>query len=271
MGIKDFNVFEISGRRDSLKSRWELRHEDTLWAGTTSGTVVALLTAFIYAFFSQADPGFATSFSNAFSLNADLGKCSSSFSGIIMAQMVYSIVVTLLLVSIAGRCVFGAITDAGNRKSFLWIAVGALLFGGFLVGLATTENGWWFSGRRGAISRAISFQQACLDSHQALYPQLYLISIWLVVITWMALLTLLMSTRRAVFHREYEDLPRDPRLREEILKIREKYPPIHQSNPKKSTALSIVGSVLVVGGCIAGLAHGFYKAGVAFAMLALGG
>ena len=203
-----------------MKRRWELKYEDSRWAATTSGTVVVLLTVFIYAFFSQADPGFATSFSSAFSLTADLGRCSSSFSAIIMAQMVYSIVVTLLLVSIAGRCAFGAITDAESRKPFLWMAVGALLFGGFLIGLATTESAWWFSGRRGSISRAISFQQACLNSHQVLYPQLYLISIWLVGITWMALRMLLMLTRRVAFRREYEDLPRDPQLREEILKIR---------------------------------------------------
>ncbi len=253
-----------------MKRRWELRYEDSHWAGTTSGTVVALLTAFIYAFFSQADPGFATSFSSAFSLNADLGKCSSSFSGIIMAQMVYSIVVTLLLVSIAGRCVFGAITDAGNRKPFLVIAVGALLFGGFLIGFATTQNGWWFPGRRASLSLAISFQRACSNSHHVLHPQIYLMSIWLFGISWIALMTLLTFTRRVAFHREYEDLPKDPQLREEILKIREKYPPIHHPSPKKTTALSVVGSVLIVGGCIAGLAHGFYKTGVAFALLALG-
>ncbi len=87
----------------------------------------------------------------------------------------------------------------------------------------------------------------------------------------MALTMLLTLARKVAFHREYEDLARDPQLREEILKIRENYPPIHHPSPKEIILLSIVGSVLVVGGCIAGLAHGFYKAGVAFALLALGG
>ncbi|MDG4895546.1 hypothetical protein P9272_18410 [Mesorhizobium sp. WSM4976] len=251
-----------------MKRRWELRYEDNHWAAAASATIVAVLSAFIYAFFSQADPGFATSFSSAFLLSADLGKCSSSFSAIVMAQIVYSIVVTLLLVSIAGRCVFGAITDAGSRKSFLWIAVGALLFGGFLIGIATAENGWWFSGSRRSINRALSFQQACLNSHQILYPQLYLMSIWLAGITWMALLMLLTLTRKAAYHREYEDLPRDPQLREEILRIRAKYPPIHLTKAKK--ILGMVGIVIVIGCCLVGLAHGLYKAGIAFELLALG-
>ncbi|QND58912.1 hypothetical protein [Mesorhizobium huakuii] len=186
-----------------------------------------------------------------------------------MAQMVYSIAVTLLLVSIAGRCAFGAITDAGSRKPFLWMAVGALLFGGFLIGLATTESAWWFFGSRRSISRAISFQQACLNSRQVLHPQLYLISVWLFGITWMALMVLTMLTQRVAFHREYEDLPRDPQLREEILKIRAKYPPVPQPKPKSSD-YSIVSLVLVVGGCIIGLTHGLYKAGIAFALLAFG-
>ena len=254
-----------------MKSRWELKHEDSHRAFTTSGTLVALLTAFIYAFFSQADSGFATSFSRAFSLTVDLGRCASSFSAIIMAQMVYSIVVTLLLVFIAGGCAFGAIADAGSRKPFLWMAIGALLFGGFIIGLATTESAWWFSGGRRSISRAISFQQACLNSHQVLYPQPYLISIWLVVITWMGLMMLLMTTLRVAFHREYEDLPRDPQLREEILKIRAKYPPIPPPKRKpKDSVYSIVSLVLIVVGCIVGLAHGLYKAGIAFALLAFG-
>ncbi|CCV08595.1 conserved membrane hypothetical protein [Mesorhizobium metallidurans STM 2683] len=113
-----------------MTSAWEEKSKDRLWAGAVSGTVVLLSSAFIYAFFSQANPAFETAFSNVFSLTADLGKCSPSFSTMIMAQMVYSIVITLFLALVAGRCAFKAITDAEGRKSFCMIAGGALAFGG---------------------------------------------------------------------------------------------------------------------------------------------
>jgi hypothetical protein len=253
-----------------MTSPWEQKAKDTHWAFMTSGSVVILLNAFTYAFFSQADPGFATSFSSAFSLDADLGKCSSSFSAIIMAQMVYSIIFTLLLAFVAGRCAIGAITDPESRKAFLWTAGGALLFGGFLIGLGTGDHGWWLSRlSRSLFSRGVPLSQACLDSRQVLYPQLYVISIWLAGMTWIILLTLLNLTRVVTLHRKYDQLPKDPQLQEEILKARATYPPIPMPKPKRA-AYSILGLILIVGGCIAGLAHGVYKAAIAFALLALG-
>ena len=247
-----------------MASAWELKVKDGQWAFVTFSSVVMLLSAFIYAFFSQADARFATSFSSAFSLTADLGKCSSSFSAIIMAQMVYSIVFTLLLAFIAGRCVIGAIADAESRKSFLWIAVGALLFGGFLIGLATTDHGWWLPTLSRRSFGGVPFSRACLDSRHVLYPQLYVISIWLAGMTWIGLMMLLRSTRMATLHRSYRDLPEDPQLRAEILKVRATYPPTPRS--KQSTGYAI-GLILVVC-CVAGLVHGLYKAGIAFALLA---
>lgn len=87
----------------------------------------------------------------------------------------------------------------------------------------------------------------------------------------MALIVLMKLTQTVAFRREYEDLPKDPQLREEILKIRAKYPPIPLPKPKpKDSVYSIVSLVLIVVGCIIGLAHGLYKAGIAFALLAFG-
>lgn len=251
-----------------MTTAWEERAKDSLWAGTISGTVVLLSSAFIYAFFSQANPAFETAFSNAFSLNADLGKCSQSFSTIVMAQMVYSIVITLVLVFIGGRCAFKAIMDAEGRKSYCVIAGGALAVGGFLIGLAMTDQGWWLSRiSRGLSGRGIPFPQACLSSHEVLYPQLYVISIWLAGLTWIALLTMLSVMRRTELRRE--DLPRDPKIRAEVLAIRAKYQSQTPSGGAKrgssTLGLGLIGLV-----CFVGLAHGLFKAGTAFAKLVLG-
>ena len=250
-----------------MASAYELKVQDGNWAFLTSGSTVVLLNAFTYAFFSQADPGFATSFSSAFTLDADLGKCAPHFSAIIIAQMVYSIAFTLLLAFIAGRCVVGAILDAESRKTFLWTACGVLLFGGFLIGLGTGAHGWWLPSLSRGSFGGISLSQACLDSHHVLYPQLYVISIWLAGMTWIALLLTLRLTRVASLRRMYRDLPEDPQLRAEILKVRAKYPPLPV---RPNNRYSTFGLVLIVGAYIAGLLHGLYKVGVAFALLASG-
>ncbi|MER9997932.1 hypothetical protein NKJ90_03695 [Mesorhizobium sp. M0051] len=253
-----------------MKSVWELRFRDNHRASVISGTTVLMLHAFIYAFLSQADPVFATLFSRSFGLTADLGRCSASFSAIVMSQMVYSIVFTLLLMPIAGKCAFAAITDDENRKSFLWIAGGSLLLAGFLVGLATTDHGWWLAslGRRSFIRRT-PFPEACLNSPYVLYPQLYVISLWLAVLTWIALAVILGSMKRLKFRIQYDDLPLDPQLREEILEIRAKYPPI--ATPKRVNRWhAYFGFILIVGGGVVGLWHGFYKVGTAVMLLASG-
>lgn len=253
-----------------MKLAWELRFRDNRQTAVISGTAVLMMHVFIYAFFSQADPEFATLFSRSFGLSADLGKCSPSFSTIVMSQMVYSIVFALLLMLAAGKSAFAAITDVENRKSFLWIVGGSLLLAGFLVGLATTDHGWWLSswGRRSFISRT-TFPEACLNSSRSFSPLLYLISLWLAVLTWIALAAILGCMRTLKFRIQYDDLPLDPQLREEILEIRAKYPPI--PTPKRANSWhAYFGIILIVGGCVVGLLHGLYKVGTAVMLLASG-
>jgi hypothetical protein len=253
-----------------MKLAWELKGRDNHKAFVISGTTVLMMYAFIYAFFSQADPEFATLFSRSFGLTADLGKCSVSFSAIVMSQMVYSIVFTLLLMLVAGKCAFAAITDDENRRSFLWIVGGSLLLAGFLVGLATTDHGWWLAGlgRRSFIHHT-TFPEACLNSAHVLYPQLYVISLWLAGLTWITLAIILGAIRRLKFRIQYDDLPLDPQLREEILEIRAKHPPL--PTPKTANRWhAYLGFILIVGGCVAGLGHGLYKVGTAVMLLASG-
>ncbi|MDX8478731.1 hypothetical protein RFN28_09580 [Mesorhizobium sp. VK24D] len=253
-----------------MKSAWELKGRDNHRASVISGSTVLLLHAFIYSFFLQANSEFATLFSRSFQLTADLGKCSTSFSAIVMSQMVYSIVFAALLTSVAGKCLFEAIADKENRKSFLWIAGGAMLLGGYLIGLATTDHGWWLTnlGRR-SFNRGTTFPEACSNSPRVLYPQPYFISFWLAGLSWLAFAVILAGMRRLKFRIQYDDLPLNPQLREEILKIRAKYPPI--PTPKQANSwLAVIGLLLIVGGCTVGLCHGFYKAGMALSLLVLG-
>jgi len=253
-----------------MKSAWELGFKDNHRASVISGSTVLMLHAFIYAFLSQANPDFATRFSRSFQLTADLGKCSASFSAIVMSQMVYSIVFTLLLMFIAGKSAIAAITDNENRRSFLWSAGGSLLLAGFLVGPATSNHGWWLAslGRRSFFG-GTPFPEACLNSFHVLYPQLYIISFWLFGLTWIALAAILVGMRRLKFRIQYDDLPLDPQLREEILEIRAKYPPI--PTPKQANRWhAYLGVVLIVGGCVVGLWHGFYKVGTAVMLVTSG-
>lgn len=253
-----------------MKSAWELKGRDNHRASVISGTSVLMLHAFIYAFFSQADPEFATLFSRSFGLTADLGKCSVSFSAIVMSQIVYSIVFALLLMPVAAKCAVAAITDVENRISYLWIVGGSLLLAGFLVGVATADHGWWLSswGRRSFIGRT-TFPEACQNSSRSFYPQPYVISLWLAVLTWIALAVILGGMRRLKFRIQYDDLPLDPQLREEILEIRAKYPPL--PTPKTANRWqAYLGYILIVGGCMAGLWHGLYKVGTAVMLLASG-
>ncbi|MBZ9705578.1 hypothetical protein LB543_02390 [Mesorhizobium sp. ESP7-2] len=199
----------------------EFKHEDGRWASGVSGTTVMLLSAFIYAFFSQADASFATAFSRMFSLEVDLGLCSSSFASLIMAQIVYGLTVCFVLLGLMVAVGIAAILDPSNGVRYLKLLLAILAFLLVLLALAMKDNGFWLEsvGRR-LIMRHLSIADACSQSHNVDFIRIYIISACILFWTWI-LMSMGVSRFLAIyFHRDYDDLPKDPRFRAEILAIR---------------------------------------------------
>ncbi len=254
-----------------MKVLWETKFEDRRWAFFVASTVVVCLTTFVYSFFYGAGRTFGTIFSEAFDLEVDLGKCSQSFSAIIMAQTTYSVIFCFLLLAIAVIFIIYALRQGQDRKPSFGFASGAVLFAGFLIGPATSKKAWWIGGLSpSSIRRGISLSQACLSSDHVFYPQLYIISIWLFGITWIALVVFLFALRTTSLHREYDDLPRNPALATGIIAKRSQLTRPSQLGTSSSWKQKL-SLILIICFCALGLLHGLQKIGVALAKIFFSG
>lgn len=248
-----------------MKSGWELKFEDNHWASGVSGAAVLLLSAFIYAFFSQADASFATTFSRAFSLKVDLGLCSSSFANLIMAQIAYALTVCLVLSGLVVALGVAAIGDAANRMRYLKLLLATLAFLLILLAFAMSDDGFWLSSTgRKSFGRHLSMVDACTQSHGTNFARIYVMSAWLGFGTWMLIWMDILKFRAIYLRRNYNDLPKNPELRAEILAIRAKYGGVNQPMKKPPWTFSMVafvGFLLII------VVHGLYKLAVVLGAL----
>jgi hypothetical protein len=248
-----------------LKSGWELKFEDNHWAANLSGVTVLLISAFVYAFFSQADASFATAFSRTFSLEVDLGQCSSSFASLIMSQIAFALVICLILLGLTVALGAAAIGDAENRMRYLKLLLATLAFLLILLALAMKDDGFWLSstGRR-SFGRHLSIVDACAQSHNTDFVRIYVMSAWLGLASWMLIWMDILKFRAIFLHRNYNDLPKNPELRAEILAIRAKYGDVYQPTRKPQMTLPMIalaGFLFII------VVHGLYKLAVALGAL----
>ncbi|MBZ9676817.1 hypothetical protein [Mesorhizobium sp. ES1-1] len=218
------------------------------------------MSAFIYAFFSQADANFATAFSRVFSLKVDLGLCSPAFASLIMAQIAYALAICLVLLGLLFALGVAAIADAAGRMRYLKLALGTLVVLLIFLALAMKDNGLWLSsaGRR-SVATYLSITDACTKSLRTDFLRIYVMSAWLFIGSWIAITMNIVSFRIIYFRRNYNDLPKDPEFRAEILAIRVKYGAVHrpiQKPPWTFSLIAFVGFLL----CIA--LHSLYKLAV---------
>ncbi|TKB21406.1 MAG: hypothetical protein E5V75_03265 [Mesorhizobium sp.] len=248
-----------------MKSGWELKFDDRRWASGIAGAIVLLISAFVYAFFSQADATFATAFSKTFSLKADLGRCSSSFADLIMAQIVYALATCLVLLGLAIAMGVAAITDTPNRSRYLKLLLATLAFLLLLLAFAMNDDGFWLSSTsRRSFGRRLSFVDACVQSHNTNFIRLYVMSVWLAFGSWMLILMELLYFRAILFRRNYDELPENPQLRAEILAIRSKYGAVNQTLKKPTWTFSML---VFVGLLLTFVAHGLYKVAVVLGVI----
>ncbi|MER8785070.1 hypothetical protein [Mesorhizobium sp. M0684] len=240
-----------------MKSGWELKFEDRHWAAGVSGAIVLLVSAFIYAFFSQADATFATAFSKALSLKVDLGRCSSSFANLIMAQISYALTICLVLLGLMACLAVVCVRDAANRAGYLKLLLGTSAFILILLAMAMNDDGFWLSstGRR-FFGRRLSIADACLQSHNTNFIRIYVMSIWLGFGSWMLIMMDILCFRAIALRRNHNDLPTDSGLHAEILDIHAKYGGVRRPTQARRWKLS---AVVVAGLFLAAGIHGLYK------------
>ncbi len=182
-----------------------------------------------------------------------------------MAQIAYALAICLVLLGLVVALGVAAIGDAENRMRYLKLLLGTLVFLLILLALAMKDDGFWLSstGRR-SFGGYSSIVDACMQSHNTDFLRIYIISAWLMVGSWMAIKMDIFYFREIYFRRNYSDLPKNPKLRAEILAIRAKYGDVNQPMRKPPWTFSMVafaGFLLFI------VVHGLYKLAVVLGAL----